>query len=85
MATTKKRSSLTKSKSKSKETKILQLKSHKDPAKAERATQAMPKMQKIDIAALKAAVGSNDFFFLPHKISTIFATLHPVCSGVSHN
>ncbi|WP_411823878.1 VOC family protein [Leptospira sp. 'Mane'] len=36
---------------------LLQLTSDKDPAKAERATQAMLKMQKIDIAALKAAVG----------------------------
>ncbi|TGN18749.1 VOC family protein [Leptospira idonii] len=35
---------------------LLQLISHKDPEKAERATQAMLKMQKIDIAALKAAV-----------------------------
>ncbi|WP_036097046.1 VOC family protein [Leptospira weilii] len=34
---------------------LLQLISHKDRAKAERATQAMLKMQKIDIAALKAA------------------------------
>ncbi|EMO53099.1 VOC family protein [Leptospira noguchii] len=36
---------------------LLQLISHKDRAKAERATQAMLKMQKIDIAALKAAAG----------------------------
>ncbi|MGJ4754491.1 VOC family protein [Leptospira kmetyi] len=35
---------------------LLQLVSHKDREKAERATQAMLKMQKIDIAALKAAV-----------------------------
>ncbi|EMJ92549.1 VOC family protein [Leptospira alstonii] len=34
---------------------LLQLISHKDRAKAERAQQAMLKMQKIDIAALKAA------------------------------
>ncbi|WP_061222301.1 VOC family protein [Leptospira weilii] len=36
---------------------LLQLVSHKDRAKAERTTQAMLKMQKIDIAALKAAAG----------------------------
>ncbi|WP_061231923.1 VOC family protein [Leptospira interrogans] len=36
---------------------LLQLVSHKDRAKAERVTQAMLKMQKIDIAALKAAAG----------------------------
>ena len=36
---------------------LLQLMSHKDRAKAERANQAMLKMQKIDIAMLKAAVG----------------------------
>ena len=36
---------------------LLELISHKDPAKAERATQAMLKMQKIDIAKLKEAVG----------------------------
>lgn len=36
---------------------LLQLVFHKDREKAERATQAMLKMQKIDIAALKAAVG----------------------------
>ncbi|MBM9502391.1 VOC family protein [Leptospira sp. 201903071] len=35
---------------------LLKLVSHKDRTKAERATQAMLKMQKIDIAALKAAV-----------------------------
>lgn len=36
---------------------LLQLVSHKDRAKAERANQAMLKMRKIDIAMLKAAVG----------------------------
>ncbi|MBL8018957.1 MAG: VOC family protein [Leptospirales bacterium] len=36
---------------------LLQLISHKDRAKADRATQAMLKMSKIDIAALKAAAG----------------------------
>jgi len=36
---------------------LLQLVSDKDRAKAERATKAMMKMQKIDIAALKAAAG----------------------------
>lgn len=36
---------------------LLQLMSHKDRAKAERATQAMLKMHKIDIATLKAAAG----------------------------
>lgn len=36
---------------------LLQLVSHKDPGKAERATKAMLTMQKIDIAALKAAAG----------------------------
>lgn len=36
---------------------LLQLLSHQDSAKKERATQAMMKMQKIDIAALKAAAG----------------------------
>lgn len=36
---------------------LLKLVSDKDPATAERARQAMFKMQKIDIAALKAAVG----------------------------
>lgn len=36
---------------------LLQLMSHKDRAKAERANQAMLTMRKIDIAALKAAVG----------------------------
>ena len=36
---------------------LLELISHKDSAKAERATQAMLKMQKIDIAKLKEAVG----------------------------
>ena len=35
---------------------LLQLMSHKDRSKAERARDAMMKMQKIDIAALKAAV-----------------------------
>ncbi|MCT8334139.1 VOC family protein [Leptospira sp. 85282-16] len=35
---------------------LLQLISHKDPIKAERATQAMLKMKKIDIATLKEAV-----------------------------
>ncbi|TGK50379.1 VOC family protein [Leptospira kanakyensis] len=35
---------------------LLQLISHKDPIKAERATQAMLKMRKIDIAVLKEAV-----------------------------
>lgn len=35
---------------------LLQLISHKDPIKAERATQAMLKMRKIDIATLKEAV-----------------------------
>lgn len=35
---------------------LLQLVSHKDPAKAKLATEAMLKMQKIDIALLKAAV-----------------------------
>lgn len=35
---------------------LLQLISHPDPVKAERAQQAMLKMHKIDIAALKAAV-----------------------------
>ncbi|AXR62591.1 VOC family protein [Leptospira mayottensis] len=34
---------------------LLQLVTHKDRAKAERATQAMLKMQKIDIATLKSA------------------------------
>jgi len=36
---------------------LLQLVSDKDRAKAERATKAMMKMQKIDIAALKSAAG----------------------------
>ena len=36
---------------------LFQLISHKDPEKAKRATEAMLKMQKIDIATLKAAVG----------------------------
>lgn len=35
---------------------LLRLISHKDPVKAERAAQAMLKMRKIDIAALKEAV-----------------------------
>lgn len=35
---------------------LLRLTSHKDRAKAERATQAMLKMRKIDIASLKSAV-----------------------------
>ncbi|RHX83806.1 VOC family protein [Leptospira stimsonii] len=35
---------------------LIQLISHKDPSKAERAMQAMLKMQKIDIAALQLAV-----------------------------
>ena len=38
---------------------LLQLVSHKDKAIAERAQQAMLKMRKIDIAALKAAAGSK--------------------------
>lgn len=36
---------------------LLQLIFHKDPEKAERATQAMMKMQKIDIAAITSAAG----------------------------
>lgn len=36
---------------------LLQFISHKDPEKAKRATDAMLKMRKIDIATLKAAVG----------------------------